>query len=258
MLAARCDYFVAGATARDLVLVHVHGLEPGKATRDIDFAIAVENWDKFMRLKELLVATRSFEASRAPHRMMYLDEATATRIPIDLVPFGGIASSDGIIEWPPTRDTIMQVAGFPEVLRSSVLLEVEGFVVRVASLPGLVVMKLFAWSDRGYETQKDAVDLHQVIRSYAQAGNLGRLFGSESHLLESAGGDLSMAGAELLGCDVRRLCSPGVLGQIRALLGRPLDLERLILQMEQTTYEEARPEVGRNVEAFLRGIFYDE
>ena len=38
-----CVYFVAGATARDLILVNIHGLRPGRATRDIDFGIAVEN-----------------------------------------------------------------------------------------------------------------------------------------------------------------------------------------------------------------------
>ena len=39
-----CAYFLAGATARDLILVNVHGLQPGRATRDIDFGIAVESW----------------------------------------------------------------------------------------------------------------------------------------------------------------------------------------------------------------------
>jgi predicted nucleotidyltransferase len=38
--ASECEFFVAGATARDLILVNVHGLPPGRATRDIDFGIA--------------------------------------------------------------------------------------------------------------------------------------------------------------------------------------------------------------------------
>ncbi len=39
-------YFVAGAAARDLILVNIHGLRSGRTTRDIDFGIAVENWDR--------------------------------------------------------------------------------------------------------------------------------------------------------------------------------------------------------------------
>src|SRR6266404_5226884 len=61
---SRCEYFLAGATARDLILVNVHGLRPGRATRDIDFGIAVESWDHFARLKEDLIATGDFQSDR--------------------------------------------------------------------------------------------------------------------------------------------------------------------------------------------------
>lgn len=50
-------YFVAGAAARDLMLVNVFGLPPGRATRDIDFGIAVKNWDEFQEIKDHLVAS---------------------------------------------------------------------------------------------------------------------------------------------------------------------------------------------------------
>jgi predicted nucleotidyltransferase len=40
-IGSRC--FVAGAAARDLMLVNAFGLRPGRATRDIDFGAAGEN-----------------------------------------------------------------------------------------------------------------------------------------------------------------------------------------------------------------------
>ena len=61
---ADCAYFVAGATARDLILVNVHGLQPGRATRDIDLEIAVESWEQFARLKERLAASGDFAPDR--------------------------------------------------------------------------------------------------------------------------------------------------------------------------------------------------
>src|SRR6202051_403547 len=74
--AADCADFVAGATARDLILVNVHGLRPGRATRDIDFGIAVESWEQFARLKELLLATGEFASDqRALQRLTYTDPA---------------------------------------------------------------------------------------------------------------------------------------------------------------------------------------
>jgi predicted nucleotidyltransferase len=39
------------------MLVNVYGLRPGRATRDIDFGIAVESWDQFQGLKERMIAT---------------------------------------------------------------------------------------------------------------------------------------------------------------------------------------------------------
>jgi|SRR5579871_373961 len=62
---ADCAYFVAGATARDLILVNIHGLKPGRATRDIDFGMAVEDWDRFALLKERLVGNRRLHAGSA-------------------------------------------------------------------------------------------------------------------------------------------------------------------------------------------------
>jgi predicted nucleotidyltransferase len=62
--ALNCPFFVAGATARDLMLVNVYGLRPGRATRDIDFGIAVESWDEFQGLKERMIATVSLPETR--------------------------------------------------------------------------------------------------------------------------------------------------------------------------------------------------
>src|SRR5215468_7451141 len=85
-----CEYFVAGATARDLILVNVHGLRPGRATRDIDFGIAVRSWDQFARLKEGLVATGQFESNQKMlQRLIYSDQSAGFSMPVDLIPFGG-------------------------------------------------------------------------------------------------------------------------------------------------------------------------
>jgi predicted nucleotidyltransferase len=62
---SKWEYFLAGATARDLILVNVDGLRPGRATRDFDFGIGVESWTQFELLKEGLFATNEFSASLA-------------------------------------------------------------------------------------------------------------------------------------------------------------------------------------------------
>jgi predicted nucleotidyltransferase len=59
----KIPYFVIGATARDILMEHVYSLETARATRDIDFAVAVSSWNEFDRLKAQLINTGEFAAS---------------------------------------------------------------------------------------------------------------------------------------------------------------------------------------------------
>lgn len=156
---SQCEYFLAGATARDLILVNVHGLRPGRATRDIDFGIAVQSWAQFELLKERLLATNEFSASRAQQRLIFAESNEGLSVPVDLIPFRGVESAHGTIAWPPDRDIVMNVAGFEEALASSVLIEIETkLTVHVASVAGLTLLKLAAWcvlKDATFSRMKD-------------------------------------------------------------------------------------------------------
>jgi predicted nucleotidyltransferase len=257
---SKCEYFLAGATARDLILVNVHGLRAGRATRDIDFGTAVENWEQFDRLKEQLLATSEFTASRARHRLIYADSNEGLSIPVDLIPFRGVASADGMIAWLPGRDIVMNVAGFEEALASSVVVQIEaGLTVHVASVAGLTLLKLAAWVDRGWESNKDAADLYWLLTTYADAGNTDRLYEQELDLLEAVGFDMQLAGAELLGRDVATICDTQILNQVRSVLALERNRERLVVDMVRTsTYEEAIPFVKLALSAFGRGLLRDQ
>jgi predicted nucleotidyltransferase len=253
---SRCEYFLAGATARDLILVNVHGLRPGRATRDIDFGIAVESWAQFELLKERLLATNEFSASRAQQRLTFADLNEGMSIPVDLIPFRGVASADGTIAWPLSRDIVINVAGFEEALTSSVLIEIEAdLTVHVASVAGLTLLKLAAWVDRGRESNKDAADLYRLLTSYADAGNADRVYEQELDLLESVDFDMPLAGAELLGRDVASICDTQVLNQIQSIFAVESNRERLVIDMVRTsTYAEATPFVERALSGFSKGL----
>ncbi len=164
-----------------------------------------------------------------------------------------------MIEWPPSRDIVMNVAGFEEALASSVLLEIQPELsVRVASLPGLTLLKVVAWFDRGRETNKDAADLYRLLATYADAGNTDRLYDHEMNLLERVGFDMKLAGAELLGGDVARVCRPDALRRIRSLFRSGTEVDRLISQMiRSASYVEAAPAIEQTVSAFCRGLLTD-
>ena len=71
----------------------------------------------------------------------------------------------------------MNVAGCRDALTLAVLVEVEpGTVILIASIPGLSVLKLFAWINRGRENPKDAMDMVTLLRQYHEAGNQDRIY----------------------------------------------------------------------------------
>lgn len=253
-----CPYFVAGATARDLVLVHIHGLRPGRATRDVDFGVAVESWQQFATLKERAEASGVFRPHpHAMQRLLFTDVESGAELPVDLIPFRGVNSSDYVIEWPPSRDVVMNVAGFEEALASAVLLLVEGgLAVRVASIPGLAVLKLVAWTDRRNITNKDAADIYRLIATYGDAGITDRLYDQEMALLEEHGFDTQLAGADLLGRDVAELFRYSTRELVTRLLAEDATFALLVDHVLHTS--AATPETldstQRLMDAFRRGL----
>ncbi|MDQ1830966.1 hypothetical protein [Massilia scottii] len=56
---------LVGATARIILIEHVCGLAAGRATKDIDFAFAIETWEQFEALRQHLLASTRFKRMRA-------------------------------------------------------------------------------------------------------------------------------------------------------------------------------------------------
>lgn len=224
-----------GAAARDLLLVHAHGIHPERATEDTDVALAVGSWSDFQRLREALLRSGEFTADGRPHRLWRRDQR------LDIVPFGGVERSDRSIEWPTEAGEVMNVAGLAEALATAVAVPLPGGVsIDVASLPALIVLKIWAWKDRRYVAPgKDASDIWMLLRYYADAGNQDRLYGEEGEALAAYAFDLEQAGAWLLGKDARQVLAHGPdprrsLESLDAILRPEIDADgalRLVTQM---------------------------
>jgi predicted nucleotidyltransferase len=247
-----CPYMLVGATARDLLLFHVHGgPHPSRHTRDIDFAIAVNSWEAFEAVRNALLAQGKFKPSKVQHRLLY-SSLTVTEAEVDVIPFGGIASPEETITWPPELDTAMNVAGFEEALAAGVWISItEALTVPVVSLPGLAVLKLFAWSDRRLD--RDATDMSLLMRFYADAGNEDRLY--DSSLAAEFGFDLELAGAKLLGADVVALCWPVTLQKLQQIF-TPDNVEKLVNHMIGHRYrmDDSEPREIQLVNVFFGPI----
>ena len=157
-IAARgaASYFLIGATARDILMTHVFGIDAGRATRDVDFAIALEDWSQFETIKQAFIDSGNFRGdTNEAHRLFYQPNTYKTAYPLDLIPFGKIASSKNTIAWPPDMATVMNVAGYAEALEHAIQVDVGGgLVVNVVSIPALAALKILAWNDRGWRTTR--------------------------------------------------------------------------------------------------------
>jgi predicted nucleotidyltransferase len=196
--------FITGALARDLWIVHHLAVQVARQTNDVDFAIAVANWDDFHALRKGLLDSGEFrDTPRIPlHRLRHRNG-----IPIDLVPFGGIERAETrSIAWPPNGEFVMSVFGFREAAAQTIEVRFPGDAIgRVVTLPALAVLKVDAWADRHIrDPRKDAYDLQLIIRHYADAIREDRLYHQNPYLMGSPA-DYERASAWLLGKDMAQL-----------------------------------------------------
>lgn len=228
-------YFVAGAMARDILLTNVYGVDVSRATRDVDLALAVESWAQFETIKAHLIGGGNFRAATGAAQRLYYRPESTTGYPLDIIPFRGVELPSRTIAWPPEFDVLMNVVGYEEALATAVQIQVApDLAVRVASLPGLAILKLFAWEDRGHVNAKDAMDLCTIFRSYGDAGNRDRLYGDMIGVLEAVEYDVDLAGPRLLGKDVRGVADAETMAQLLSLLSDARKTERLVTDMARS------------------------
>ena len=237
------DFFIIGATARDIILSNIHNQQPGRKTEDLDIAIAITDWNKFDEISKGIESIEGFHKSNKQKQRFWFREIFM----LDVVPFGEIAKSDNNIYWPPEETHAMSVIGFSEIARHVIEIEVDNrFTIHVATLPGIFLLKLAAWRDRKIETKKDADDIAFIIANYLEI-NIQRAVDENYDLYEVDDFSTYVAGATLLAMDAKEILvsSPEILNEFISILSQEVELQEeslLINQILEThsglTYEE--------------------
>lgn len=216
------DFYVIGATARDIILSNLHDLVPERKTDDLDIAIAISDWNQFRSIEENLPKIEGFEKSKELKQRFIYNGIYV----VDIVPFGDVAEDDGNIYWPPDETIAMSVWGFPEMADSTINLEIDGEVsIKIASLPGLFILKLVAWRDRHLVGSKDAYDMALLMKNYLDI-NIERAVEEHYDLYETDEFDQVIAGAQLMARDVKLLMrnNEKTLEYLREILVKEIEL----------------------------------
>lgn len=151
-------YYLIGANAISLEMLK-KGIKPARTTKDIDFAIMVSTLDEYEELS-IAIQERGFKKLNAAWRFYH----KKFDLLIDLLPFGEIEESNTIGF--NDRTTDLHLLGFKEVLEDASEIDLEEIKVRVPPLPGMIVLKLVAWSDRPEVRNNDLYDILQIIELY--------------------------------------------------------------------------------------------
>jgi predicted nucleotidyltransferase len=211
-------FYMVGATARDIVLEVAYGIEPSRATRDIDFGVEVSGLEEFQALKQALVDTGYFQETRQAQRLIYKDG-----LPVDIVPFGNFASKDQSFVWsPPHDDTEMNILGFKEAFEHALqvrLSSAPSTEVKVASPAGWALLKIISWHDKDSpDCLKDAQDLSLILSHYCETFIIDELYEKEEALLADEDFDLEITGARLLGRNIAAIAKQQALTTICEIL----------------------------------------
>lgn len=225
------EFYVIGATARDIIMQQLLDTESRRRTKDLDIAIAIPDWDAFEQVKQNLIDD-GFKKSRHMHQRFFYGEYE-----LDIVLYGVVAKEDGNIYWPPEEEIAMSVKGFDEVLSEAITVSIDDdFKVKIASLHGLFLLKFNAWLDRNTKTSKDAEDMSFILSNYFMA-NLEREIHQEVYDWENF--DDYIVGGYWLAYDIVALLNKEQLFYYKEIIEGELAKEeesRLINQMIENSY----------------------
>ncbi len=198
----KIHFYLIGATARDIIM-QLNDERSGRATYDLDIAIAISDWSEFRKVEEGIAKIAGFSKdTHQKQRFLYEDTYC-----IDIVPFGNVLTRDGKIFWPPGEEVAMSVLGFKEVRNSTKKVSIDGeLTILIASLDGIFLLKLVAWSERNLKGNKDADDIGFIINNYYPI-NEERAIEDHFDLFEFDDFDTLIAGSRLLGRDISTLLS---------------------------------------------------
>jgi len=252
------DILILGAAARDFHLADTE-VKIIRQTNDLDCAVAVKGWEIFSELMKKIQLLDEFskDPQKRKHRVMY------GQMPIDIIPFGGVADGQGNITWPPENEAEMNVIGIDDALKTANLWEIDNKKVKIANLEVLIGLKFISWDDNKNLRKKDASDAIFMIRNYEsmRPGIGERLFEEPLYkLMEKFEHDQDKAISAHIGQLTAKCFSARTTAHLTQILERECELEEesplLVNSLSGSVIgtETESKEIIENYKAYLYGL----
>ena len=219
MIKHSVPYYLIGVSAIALELLK-KGIKPSRGTKDIDFAIMISTLVEYENISASL-QDKGFNKVKAPWTF-YSDKYN---VAIDILPFGEIEEKDTVKF--NERYSDLYILGFKEVLEDTEQVQIEDKIVNIPPLPGMIILKLVAWSDRPEERENDLADILKIIEHYFDH-NYDEIVEHHNDTFPEDGFDQLLIAAEVLGRKAKQYLekSEALTERIKKLLENNLNDER--------------------------------
>jgi len=248
-------FFIIGATARDMIM-DAFGEKSGRATHDLDIAVAIPDWSEYSRIENELIKIEGIEKDKKQKQRFIFNKL----FKLDIVPFGNIKNEDDKIFWPPDESVAMSVLGFSEVEKSTQKVTIdESLTIEIASLAGIFILKIIAWLDRHLEGNKDADDMGFILTNYLFINEDRAVHEHYEEIYEQEDFNVHIAGATLLGIDIATILKPNSKSKekIAEILKNEIDKQeesKLINQIIESNRALKYEEVRKCIVNIIEGI----
>lgn len=235
------DFYLVGATARDVWMRGVHDKPPKRATSDIDFGIMIKDSYVFDELKNYLIEEEGFVPYKENAFVLIWKDKTQ----VDLIPFGEL-EKEGVATVRGTGFTSMNVEGFKEVFeQASEEIQTEEMQFKVCTLSGIVILKLIAWDDRPEMRGDDIDDIADIIKNYFHF-NSDAIYEHHNDLFGDD--DLDEIASQYLGREIGKIISKSekLITRVKGILEKGLsdsdsnNLDELLARESDETIDYSR------------------
>ncbi len=225
------DFYLVGAVARDIWMTAIHEIPPSRITRDIDFAVFIEDKGTYEKLKRHLIEIEHFQPSKENNFVLLWQG----RMQVDLLPFGSIEDENAKVNFDGTGLTSLNMPGFKEIYDSGLPeVELEGeHRFKFCTLPGIVILKLIAWEDRPEIRRDDLKDVLTIL-SHFFGMYTDLIYEHHSDLFGNDDFGLDLIAARVMGREMSKIA-----GRNEKLYGRLSNL------LEKNTMDVNTSEIGK-------------
>jgi predicted nucleotidyltransferase len=235
------DFYLVGAVARDLWMSAINDIPPSRITGDIDFAVFIDDKERYDYLKTYLIEVEKFVAYKGnPFVLIWKGF-----LQVDLLPFGKIEDPTTIrVEG--SGFTSLNTPGFKEIYDTGLpIVELEKIhKFKFCTLPGIVILKLLAWQDRPEIRRDDIKDINTILTHfftmYAE-----EIFENHNDLFGDHAFELNMISARVMGREMSKIANRNevLYKRLQDLLEtnsnyQDLEIAKIMLASNNNTLEE--------------------